>query len=69
MLGSREADAITLGDYPPVLSVEQVCEILHIHRKTCYKMIRDGTIPAVKLGHLYRVSKENVISYLNRGSV
>lgn len=62
----ESAGATTLGNYPSVLTVEQVCEVLRINRKTCYKMFRDGTFPDVKSGRSYRVSKENVIAYLNK---
>ena len=53
-------------DYPPVLTVKDICDILQIGKKTCYKMFRDGTFPNVKSGREYRVSRENFIAYLNK---
>lgn len=64
-MSEKKTGASALDGYPAVLTTEQVCEALQINRKTCYKMFRNGTFPAVKSGRSYRVSKENVIAYLN----
>ena len=63
-----KADMPAVEDYPPVLTVKDICEILHIGPKTCYKMFRDGTFPDVKSGREYRVSRENFIAFLNKRS-
>ena len=65
-MAAGKENANALRDYPPVLDTRQVCEILHINRKTLYKMIEAGVIPGSKSGRGYRVTRENIIAHLNR---
>lgn len=53
-----------LSSYPEVLTASEVAEILRVCTKTVYKLIRQGEIPAVKVGRENRVSKSVLISYL-----
>ena len=55
-----------LRNYPPVLNTEQVCEVLHINRKTLYKMIDEGVLPGTKSGKGYKIARANVVALLNR---
>ena len=54
----------TLSSYPEALTASEVAEILRVFTKTVYKLIRQGEIPAVKVGRENRVSKSVLISYL-----
>ena len=53
-----------LSSYPEALTASKVAEILCVCTKTVYKLIRQGEIPAVKIGRKNRVSKSVLISYL-----
>lgn len=53
-----------LSSYPEALIASEVAEILRVCTKTVYKLIRQGEIPAVKVGRENRVSKSVLISYL-----
>ena len=53
-----------LSSYPEALTASEVAEILRVCTKTVYKLIRQGEIPAVKVGRENRVSKSVLISYL-----
>ena len=57
----------SIQDAPDVMDALEVSKVLKINRKTCYKLLRQGIIPAAKIGRGYRVRKENVIAYLNNG--
>ena len=46
-----------IDTYPDVLNVTQACSLLSICDKTLYKLIREGTLPATKIGRKYRVAK------------
>lgn len=52
-------------DYPDVLDLRQVSEILQISTKTGARLLRDGTIKSLKIGNSYRIPKHYLISYLN----
>lgn len=50
--------------YPDALTPDQVREMLGIGRRLTYELLRDGRIPNVRVGRLYRVPKTAVIEYL-----
>ena len=54
----------TLLDYPDILSVEQVCEILQTSKRTVYNLIRDHKLTAKKIACHYRIHKTSLITYL-----
>ena len=52
--------------YPAALTAAEVPEILRVSIKTVYKLIKDKTIPAVKVGRENRIAKSQLIDYLQR---
>lgn len=56
------------SDYPDVVSVEQVTEMLHIGQVLAYKLLKDGAIKARKVGRRYIIAKKNVIEFLSEVS-
>lgn len=57
-----------LENYKDVLTVEDVQEILGIGRSKAYQLIRNHTIPSLQMGKVIRVSKVNLINYINQVS-
>lgn len=53
-------------DWPDVMTVEQVAAYLQLNKLTVYKFIRDGRIPASRLGKSYRIQKADVDALLER---
>lgn len=52
-------------NYPDVLNVGQLCEILGgISSRTVYKLLQENKIDSIKVGREYRVAKINVIDFL-----
>lgn len=45
------------NDLPDVLTPDEVKDYLKIGRNTVYRMLREGEIPSVRIGKLYRVPK------------
>lgn len=56
-----------LENYPPVLSVDEVAEILSITPKTVRNLIKSGEITGIKVGRLLRIPKYRLVEYLERG--
>lgn len=52
-------------DYPDVVSVEQVSEMLHIGQVLAYRLVRSGKIKSRKVGRRYIITKRNVIEFIN----
>lgn len=45
---------------PLVLTVQETCKLLRIHRPKVYDLIRDGQIEGFKLGNDWRIRRESV---------
>ena len=55
----------TLNQYPPVLSVKQVAEILAVSQNTAYALVRSGQVHSIRVGRSYRIPLDAIIKYLN----
>lgn len=53
-----------LKDYPEMLDVATVANLLQVTPKTIRKHIDKEDIPAIKIGKLYRIPKEWFLKYL-----
>lgn len=51
-------------NYPDIVSVEQVMEMLHLGKSTVYGLIRNGNIPTTRLRRKYLISKICIIDFL-----
>jgi excisionase family DNA binding protein len=49
-----------------LLTVEQVADYLQLNKLTVYKYIRDGRLPAARLGKAYRIRLSDVDAFLER---
>lgn len=52
---------------PDLLTVSEVADQLRISRQAVHKGIQCGRFPAVKVGNLYRISREWLEEYIKRG--
>ena len=62
---NEQTNATMFSEYPDVVSVEQITEMLHIGQVLAYKLLKDGTIKARKVGRRYIIAKKNVIDFLS----
>ena len=54
-----------LKEYPDVLDIKQMCEILGgISTKTGYKMLHDNVIESIRIGRQFRVAKITLIDFI-----
>jgi excisionase family DNA binding protein len=53
-------------EYPDVLSVEMVQEILGLGKESTYQLIRNGTIHSIRVGKRFLIHKYNLTSWLNQ---
>ena len=49
---------------PEILTVKEVSELLKIHESTVYKMIREGRIPAFRIGSEWRFLKDQIVHWM-----
>lgn len=53
-----------LNSYGDILSVEELCEIMKISENVAYRLIREQTIPAFKVGRIYKIPKRAVEDFI-----
>ena len=52
-------------DYPDVVTIEQMCEMLGgISTKTGYRLLKSGAIKSFVVGRRYRIPKLYIFEYL-----
>ena len=61
-ISQRDAYKLMLKDYPDVMSIEQMCEILSISTKTGYRILREGKICCLKVGRAYPMGSGKPLS-------
>ena len=54
-----------LNNYPDVLTVKQLAEILNIGQNAAYRMVKRREIGVKYIGRAIRIPKASVILYLN----
>jgi excisionase family DNA binding protein len=54
-------------DVPQLLRPIDIAEILNVSRKTAYRLIERGELPAVHVGTSVRVRPDDLAAYLERG--
>ena len=59
-----EAYRLMLQEYPDVMNIEQVSEVLGVSTKAVYGLIKDGHLSVLKIGRTYRIPKIRLIAYL-----
>jgi len=65
LLKSNEAYKLVFREYPDVVSVEQMCEMLGgISTKTGYRLLRQNQIKHFKIGRMYKIPKLHIFEYL-----
>ena len=63
-ISPQEIYRVVFKEYPDVLDVKQVSNLLGICDKTVYKLIAEGSLPALRVGRQHRITKVNVMKYM-----
>ena len=60
----KENYDLMFTSYPYLVNVVQLKEMLGIGITLAYRLVKNKTIPALKVGREYKIPKRNVIAYL-----
>jgi len=52
---------------PKLLTIREVADILRIHPRTAYRLVKDGNIAAIRVGTQWRVTEDALHEYVARG--
>lgn len=55
--------------YPPIMTTEEAAEYLQLHPLTVRRLAREGEIPALKVGRLWRVKKALLDRWITERSI
>ena len=58
-------DKSLFADYPDIVSVEDLMEMLKIGKVLAYRIIDEKKIKAIKIGREYKITKESIIKLIN----
>lgn len=61
-------DRIVFENYPDIVSVSQLQEMLGIGKNKAYELINTHQIDSIKIGRIHKIPKANVINFLNKNS-
>lgn len=59
-----ETYKLMFKNYPDVVSVAKLSEMLSISEKTVYRMVKDNRIGFFKIGRIYKFAKVHIFDYL-----
>ena len=55
-----------LEEYPDILTPQEAMEILGIGKNLFYRLLKDGTIPAKRVGgKIWRITKGDLLLYIS----
>lgn len=60
----KENYEIMFTSYQDLVDITQLKEMLGIGITLAYRLVRNNTIQALKVGRQYKIPKRNIISYL-----
>ena len=56
---------LVLDSYGDILSLNELCEVLKISENIAYGLIKDKSISAFRIGHVWKIPKQCIIDYIN----
>lgn len=60
----KELYGMMFPDYPDIVTVRQLQEMLGVSRHLAYDLINGGEVQAVKIGNSFKIPKVSVINYV-----
>ena len=64
VLSQDEIYRTMFTDYPDLLEMDQLCEILKVCKATAYRLLRENKIRHLRVGTEYKIPKIFVFTYL-----
>jgi len=55
-----------MSNVTPLMTIEELGEHLRVTKRTIYRMLKRGTIPALKVGHKWRFDRETIDKWLRQ---
>lgn len=62
----KENYELMFTEYPDIVNISQLKEMLDIGINLAYELVRKNKISSLKVGREYKIPKRNVIAYLTK---
>lgn len=66
-LSQKDVYTIMFREYPDVVTVSQMSQMLGISEKSAYRLLKENCIEHFKIGRIYKIPKLHIFSYLRVG--
>lgn len=66
-LSQKDVYTMMFREYPDVVTVSQLSEMLGISEKSAYRLLKENCIEHFKIGRTYKIPKLHIFSYLRVG--
>ncbi|MBD5168952.1 MAG: excisionase family DNA-binding protein [Oscillibacter sp.] len=57
---------MALEQYPELLTVSELCEVLNIGYIAAYRLLNEQVIPAFRIGRNWKIPKDAVLCYIGQ---
>ena len=54
------------ADYPDVITIQELCELLRISRQRAYELVHSGQIPSRRFGRVFRIRKSDIMVFFDQ---
>ncbi len=54
--------------YDDMVTIDDVCDILHIGKNAAYRLLKEDKLHAFKIGRIWKISKESLIEYVRKNT-
>lgn len=61
----KDAYRVMFKEFPDVVDVDQMSQMLGISTKTGYRLLQENKIMHFKVGRTYKIPKLHILAYLN----
>lgn len=52
------------NDFSPLVTIEELCEMLMIGRNAAYKLLTSGKIKSFRIGRVWKIPRDSIQTYI-----
>ncbi len=56
------------NDFSPLITIDELCELLMIGRNAAYKLLTSGKIKSFRIGRVWKIPRDSLTDYIKQQS-
>ena len=56
------------NDFSPLITIDELCELLMIGRNAAYKLLTSGKIKSFRIGRVWKIPRDSLTDYIKEQS-